>query len=271
MTPVKAIRMHTNGEPGRARLRGSRAAPAGAGEVRVRHTAIALNFSDINVRRGGFYIADPLAFPLILGNEGSRRGRGDRRRRQQRGPRRPRRLCRLGRSVLREHRLLCASPQHQGLVPDPACPPISPTRQAAAFMLKGLTASLVINRHFKPKPGDWVLDPRCGERRRLDPRRNGASISAPPSSALSAPPRRRRWQRPTAADHTILYRETDFVAAVTHAAARGVERRARRRRPRRVPGLARLHGPVRPSRELRQCFRPSRRRSTCCCSPRRAR
>jgi len=30
-------------------------------------------------------------------------------------------------------------------------------RQAAALMLKGLTASMVINRVFKPKPGDWIL------------------------------------------------------------------------------------------------------------------
>ena len=37
--------------------------------MRLRHTAIALNFSDINVRRGGFYIAKPLVFPVILGNE----------------------------------------------------------------------------------------------------------------------------------------------------------------------------------------------------------
>src|SRR5882672_3343510 len=44
------------------------AAP-GAGEARVRHTAIGINYSDINVRRGGFYIARPLKFPLILGNE----------------------------------------------------------------------------------------------------------------------------------------------------------------------------------------------------------
>ena len=34
-----------------------------------RKTAIALNFSDVNVRRGGFYLAQPLRFPVILGNE----------------------------------------------------------------------------------------------------------------------------------------------------------------------------------------------------------
>lgn len=38
-------------------------APA-AGEARIRHTAIAVNFSDINRRRGGFYTADPI-FPTL--------------------------------------------------------------------------------------------------------------------------------------------------------------------------------------------------------------
>jgi NADPH:quinone reductase len=41
--------------------------------VLVRHRAVGVNFSDINVRRGGFYqsIRKGLdqAFPLILGNE----------------------------------------------------------------------------------------------------------------------------------------------------------------------------------------------------------
>ena len=43
--------------------------PPGPGEARIRHTAIGVNYSDINVRRGGFYFAQPLRFPLIIGNE----------------------------------------------------------------------------------------------------------------------------------------------------------------------------------------------------------
>ena len=49
-------------------------APPAPGEVRVRHTAIAVNFSDVNVRRGGFYIAKP---PLVPADPGQR-GRGSR-------------------------------------------------------------------------------------------------------------------------------------------------------------------------------------------------
>ena len=35
----------------------------------MRHTAIGVNYSYINVRRGGFYLVQPPQFPLILGNE----------------------------------------------------------------------------------------------------------------------------------------------------------------------------------------------------------
>ncbi|MDP6175288.1 MAG: hypothetical protein QGF09_14075 [Rhodospirillales bacterium] len=71
---IKAIQIHANGGPEVLRFEDVELPPPGAGEVCVRHTAISLNFSDINVRRGGFYIAEPLKFPVILGNEGAGRG-----------------------------------------------------------------------------------------------------------------------------------------------------------------------------------------------------
>src|SRR5947209_20488227 len=66
---LKAIRIHANGGPEVMRFEEIALAPPGAGEARVRHTAIGINYSDINVRRGGFYLARPLRFPVILGNE----------------------------------------------------------------------------------------------------------------------------------------------------------------------------------------------------------
>ncbi len=56
---IKAIRIHRNGDPDEMRWEDIELPPPAAGEVRVRHTAIALNFSDVNVRRGGFYITPP--------------------------------------------------------------------------------------------------------------------------------------------------------------------------------------------------------------------
>ena len=51
---MKAVRIHAHGGPDQMRFEDVELAPPAPDEVRVRHTAIALNFSDVNVRRGGF-------------------------------------------------------------------------------------------------------------------------------------------------------------------------------------------------------------------------
>src|SRR5262245_43681655 len=66
---IQAIRIHGHGGPEVLQLEQIELPPPAPGEARVRHTAIALNFSDINVRRGGFYQKEPLPMPIILGNE----------------------------------------------------------------------------------------------------------------------------------------------------------------------------------------------------------
>src|SRR5215510_6318417 len=66
---IKAVRIHANGAPEVLRYEDIALPPPGAGEARVRQSAIGVNFSDINVRHGGFYIARPQQFPLIPGNE----------------------------------------------------------------------------------------------------------------------------------------------------------------------------------------------------------
>ena len=57
---VKAVRIHANGGPEVMCWEEIALPPPGAGEARVRHTAIGINYSDLNVRRGGFYLARPL-------------------------------------------------------------------------------------------------------------------------------------------------------------------------------------------------------------------
>ena len=54
-----AIRIHANGGPEVMRCEEIELAPPAAGEARIRHTAIGVNYSDVNVRRGGFYLAKP--------------------------------------------------------------------------------------------------------------------------------------------------------------------------------------------------------------------
>ena len=69
MFMTKAIRIHANGGPEVMRWEDIALPAPSAGEARIRHTAIGINYSDVNVRRGGFYLARPLRFPVILGNE----------------------------------------------------------------------------------------------------------------------------------------------------------------------------------------------------------
>jgi ABC-type Zn uptake system ZnuABC Zn-binding protein ZnuA len=49
---MKAMRIHGHGGPEVFRCEEVELPPPAAGEVRIRHTAIAVNFSDLNVRRG---------------------------------------------------------------------------------------------------------------------------------------------------------------------------------------------------------------------------
>ena len=65
---TKAIRIHSNGAPEVMRWEDITLPAPSSGEVRLRHAAIALNFSDINVRRGGFCPTAAPSFPIILGN-----------------------------------------------------------------------------------------------------------------------------------------------------------------------------------------------------------
>ena len=60
---TKAVRIHTNGGPEVMCWEDIALPSLGRGEARVRHTAIGINYSDINVRRGGFYLARSIYDP----------------------------------------------------------------------------------------------------------------------------------------------------------------------------------------------------------------
>ena len=153
---VQAIRIHENGGPEVLRWEEIELPPPGAGEARVRHTAIAVNFSDVNVRRGGFYLARPQTFPLIPGNEAA-------------GV-----VARLGPGVtaVREGDRVAyvgtggpfyeatGSYAEERNVPADCLvglPEGIAEQSAAAFLLKGLTAAMIVNRVFRPASGDTVL------------------------------------------------------------------------------------------------------------------
>jgi NADPH:quinone reductase len=215
---TKAVRIHVNGGPEVLRYEDVTVPPPGAGEARVRQSAIGVNFSDINVRRGGFYIARPQQFPLIPGNEAAGvvesvgAGVTDLRVRVAYAGMRGEFFEDTGGYA--EMRNVPA--ERLVKLPDAIL-----ERQAAAMMVKGLTASMIINRVYKPKPGDAILIHGaaggvglilCQWAKHL-----GAIVIGTVSSRERAEIAKRHG-----CDHAILYRESDFVAAVKAIAPQGV-------------------------------------------------
>lgn len=142
----KAIRVHTTGGPDVMRYEDYDPGNLETGEVQVRHTAIGLNYIDVYDRVGLY----PMPLPGILGREAAgeivalgRRVKGFRV-----GDRvayvhtAPGTYCEL-RNVLAER--LVRIPKG---VED---------EQAAALMLKGLTAHFLLRRTYRVKKGDTIL------------------------------------------------------------------------------------------------------------------
>jgi NADPH2:quinone reductase len=217
---TKAVRIHANGSPEVLRFEDITLSPPAAGEARVRHTAIGINYSDINVRRGGFYIARPLQFPVILGNEAAGvvesvgpgvtdAKAGDR-------------VAYAGmRGEFFEQTGSYAQARNVPAERLLKLPDGVSDQQAAAMMVKGFTASLIINKVFRPRPGDAVLIHTaaggvgmilCQWSKHL-----GATVIGTVGS-----PEKAKVAKAHGCDHTILYREVDFVAAVKRVAPRGV-------------------------------------------------
>jgi len=217
---IQAVCIHANGEPDVLTWEGIELPPPAVGEARVRHTAISINFSDINLRRGGFYIAQPLTFPVILGNEaaGIVTGIGPGVTDVTVGDR----VVYAGMSAAfyektgsyAEERNVPA--ERLLKIPDDVT-----DQQAAALMVKGFTASLVINRIYKPKPGDTILIHAAasgvGILLAQWSKHLGATVIGTVGSADKA-----QVAAAHGCDHTILYREANFVDAVKTIVPQGV-------------------------------------------------
>jgi NADPH2:quinone reductase len=215
-----AIRIHENGGPEVMRWEAIALPPPAAGEVRVRHTAIGVNYSDINVRRGGFYIARPLAFPVIVGNEaaGEVVSLGD----GVAGLAVGDRVAYAGMSA--EYFERTGAYAEERNVPAErllALPDMVSDRDAAALLVKGFTASLIVNRVYRPRAGDTILIHTAASGVGLIlsqwAKHLGATVIGTVGSAEKA-----EIARAHGCDHTILYRETDFVAATRSIVPEGV-------------------------------------------------
>jgi NADPH2:quinone reductase len=140
---TKAIRIHTTGGPEVMAWEDVGAPVAKAGEAVIRHTAIGLNFLDVYYRTG-LYPA-PGGLPLIPGSEGA-------------GV-----VTALGEGVTGlkiGDRVAYAGPvgayaEERAIAADRLVK--IPDEQAAAMMLKGMTAAFLLLRTFKVKAGDTIL------------------------------------------------------------------------------------------------------------------
>jgi NADPH:quinone reductase len=217
---TKAIRIHANGGPELLRFEDITVPAPAAGEARVRQTAIGINYSDVNVRRGGFYIARPLQFPVILGNEAAGVVESV-------GPgvtdvKAGDRVAYAGmRGEFFEQTGAYAEMRNVPAERLLVLPVGVSDRQAAAMMVKGFTASLIVNRIFRPKPGDTILIHTAAGGVGLILCQWSKHLGATVIGTVGSP-EKAQIARAHGCDHAVLYREVDFVAAVRAIAPQGV-------------------------------------------------
>ena len=179
-----------------------------------------MNFSDINLRRGGFYTAEPVPMPIILGNEaaGVVESVGPGVTNVKPGDR----IAYVGvNAAFYQHTGAYAEQRNMPAARLIRLPDGISDAQAAAMMVKGLTASLIVHRVFRPKPGDVVLIHAAASGVGMIlaqwAKHLGATVIGTVGSKEKA-----EIAAAHGCDHTILYRETDFVAAVKKIAPKGV-------------------------------------------------
>jgi NADPH2:quinone reductase len=141
-----AVRIHSYGGPEVLRWETIEVPKPGPGQVRIRHTAIGLNFID-TYERTGLY---PVALPAVLGREaaGVVEAVGPRVSQLKVGDR----IAYAGNSsgAYSEQRVLPA----ERLVRIPAG---VDDRQAAALMLKGMTAQMLLRQVYRVRKGNTLL------------------------------------------------------------------------------------------------------------------
>ncbi|ESY80772.1 quinone oxidoreductase [Mesorhizobium sp. LNHC221B00] len=199
----KAIRIHAHGGPEVLTYEDADPGQPGSGQILVKHTAIGLNFIDV-YHRSGLY-PPPGGFPLIAGSEAAgvvlEVGQdvdwlkpGDRI------------AYAVTTGAYAEERVIDASRVVK--VPDGIS-----DEQAAAMMLKGMTAEYLLRRTFKVKAGDTILFHAAAGGVGLIlgqwAKHLGATVIGTASSTDKI-----ELARAHGFDHVINYKEQDFVAGV---------------------------------------------------------
>jgi NADPH2:quinone reductase len=198
---AKAIRFHETGGPEVLRLDDVEVGDPGAGEIRIRHTAIGVNFVD-TYQRSGLYEVET---PAVAGNEGagvveavgegvSRFEAGDR-------------VTYTGvRGSYCEARLLPADRVVK--IPDGVT-----DEQAAAALLKGLTVQYLIHRTYAVEPGETVLWHAAAGGVGTIACQWLSALGVTVIGTMSTQEKAER-ARQNGCTHTIVYTEEDFVERV---------------------------------------------------------
>lgn len=198
---TKAIRVHAHGGPEVLVFEDVSIGAPGPGQVRVRHKAIGLNYIDTYFRTGLY----PAELPFVPGNEGAGEvvavgegvtdfAPGDR----------VAYAATLGGYA--EERLIGAN----FLVKLPGSIDFE---TAAAMMLKGMTARYLLRRTFRVEPGQTILFHAAAGGVGLIACQWAKHLGATVIGTVGSP-EKAELARANGCDHTILYREEDFVARV---------------------------------------------------------
>lgn len=199
----KTIRIQANGGPEVLVLEDADPGRPGAGQILVRHTAIGLNFIDVYYR-SGLYPA-PGGFPLVPGSEAAgvilETGEGvdwlkagDRI------------AYAVNVGAYAEQRVIDAAKVVK--VPDGIS-----DEQAAAMMLKGMTAEYLLRRTFKVKAGDMILFHAAAGGVGLIAGQWAKHLGATVIGTAGSPDKI-KLARAHGYDHVVNYREQDFVTEV---------------------------------------------------------
>jgi len=200
---VKAFRIHRHGGPEVMQWEDVALPPPGAGQVRLRNTAVAVNYRDVLVRTG---IHEVKSFPIGLGHESA-------------GV-----IEAVGPDVTDVavgDRVVCVAPPDGAYaearnVPAARVVPLPAgidERLAASMMIRGMTARYLLRETYPVKPGDIILVHAaaggvglilCQWAKHL-----GASVIGTVSSNDKA-----AVAREHGCDHPIVYTREDFVARV---------------------------------------------------------
>ena len=199
---VHAIRIHQTGGPEVLTWEEVEVGDPGPGEVRLKHTAIGLNYID-TYHRTGLY---PLPLPAVLGMEAA-------------GV-----VVAVGHDVADlqpGQRVAYASPPpgayaEERLIPADRVVPLPDSvddRQAAAMMLQGMTAQYLLRQIYPVRPGDTILLHAAAGGVGLIACQWAKHLGATVIGTVGSP-EKADLARVHGCDHPILYKEEDFVARV---------------------------------------------------------